>query len=388
VTATPRIVGDDAGLRELAAEARHAPRLAVDLEASGMFAYRARVCTMQLARDGGRSIVVVDALAAPIAPLAPLLGDHGPTKIVHDVAFDARLLAESHIALGNVHDTSVAARMLGRAATGLASLLKSELGLCIGKTLQRHDWRVRPLDPGVLTYLAEDVAHLEALESRLWTEVVERGIEDAVLEETSYRIASAIAAVNAPASPPPYVRVKGASALAERDLAALRVVAWLREREAQLRDVPPHKVAPNEALIAIARARPASSAQLARVRGISTSSPAARAFVAEMASAIATAGDRLPDEERVYFEAPRVPAAVARARRKREALVIAWRRAEAKLRGVDEQVVLPGHCVKDAVDADVTDVEALSRIPGIGAFRLRRDGDAIVGVLRGDGARE
>jgi ribonuclease D len=388
VTETPRIVAVDGELDEVAAEAHPSRRLALDLEASGMFAYRARICTIQLAWDAATRIAVVDALATSIAPIGRLLGEQGPTKIVHDVAFDARLLAESHIALGNVHDTSVAARMLGRTATGLASLLQSELGLRVKKTLQHHDWRVRPLDRAVLDYLAEDVAHLEALESKLWTEVTERGIEDAVLEETSYRIACAIAAVNAPASPPPYVRVKGAARLAERDLAALRVVAGVREREAQLRDVPPHKVAPNEALIAVALARPASSGQLARVRGISTSSPAARAFVAELVSAIATAGDRLPEEERAYFEAPRVPAAIARARRKREARVLSWRRAEAKLRGVDEQVVLPGHCVKDAVDADVRDVETLSRIPGIGAFRLRRDGDAIVGVLRGDGPGE
>ena len=58
--------------------AAHGDRLAVDIEASGMFAYRARPCTVQLGWNGGQQIVVVDVLAAPIAALAPALGDDGP----------------------------------------------------------------------------------------------------------------------------------------------------------------------------------------------------------------------------------------------------------------------------------------------------------------------
>jgi len=53
---------------------------------------------------------------------------------------------------------------------------------------------------------------------------------------------------------------------------------------------------------------------------------------------------------------------------------------------VNEQVVLPGHCAKDVVDGDVEHVEDLGRIPGIGAFRVRRDGEAIVRALHADAA--
>jgi hypothetical protein len=52
---------------------------------------------------------------------------------------------------------------------------------------------------------------------------------------------------------------------------------------------------------------------------------------------------------------------------------------------VDEQVLLPGHCLKDAVAANVTTVDELARIRGIGAFRVARDGAAIVQALRGQG---
>jgi ribonuclease D len=382
-SATPQVVAREDDLRAAASEAAAAPRVAIDVEASGMFAYRARVCLMQLAWDEARRVVVVDAMATPVAALSRLLGDAGPVKIVHDVAFDARLLAEQGVALGNVHDTSLAARMLGRTATGLASMLESELGVHIAKEMQHHDWRLRPIDDAMMAYLAADVFHLERLEKALWHEVTERGIEEAVLEETRYRIDTALAAARTPVSTPPYARIKGVDRLAERELAVLRVVAEVREQEAERRDVPPYKVASNEALLAIARARPSGAAEVARMRGIS-SAPSARGFVSDLARAVASAGERLPDEERARFERPRTPAAVAKARREREARLLAWRRAEAKRRGVDEQVVMPGHCVKDAVEADATTVSTLARVPGIGAFRVARDGEAIAAALRGD----
>jgi ribonuclease D len=100
--------------------------------------------------------------------------------------------------------------------------------------------------------------------------------------------------------------------------------------------------------------------------------------------AIAGAGDTLPDEDRARLLRPRTPVAVAKARRERESRLMAWRRATAAERNVDEQVVLPGHCLKDAAEAEPTSIDDLSRVPGVGQFRVLRDGDAIVRVLRGD----
>jgi ribonuclease D len=378
------IVATAEELRRVLSSCAHAARVALDLEASGMFTYRARPCTLQLAWDDGRRVAVVDVLSAPLPLVDELLGGGGPIKIVHDVAFDARLLAECGTPLANVHDTAIAARMLGRKATGLASLLETELGVRIGKELQQHDWRTRPLDSGMVSYLVSDVVHLERLESALWRQVTERAIEREVLEETAYRLASAKSAAGTPSTEPPYMRIRGIERLSERQLATLRAVAALREQEAARRDVPPHMVAPNEALLSIARTRAATEEDLARVRGISTATPAARAFVAELARAVASAGERIPDDDRALLERPRVPAAILRTRREREARLMKWRREEAARRAVDEQVVLPGHCVKDAAEYGASSVEDLVRIAGIGAFRIERDGTAIVGALCGE----
>ena len=78
-----------------------------------MFAYRAQHLHGAARLAAAEHVAVVDTLTAPVAGLGRLLGVDGPTKIVHDVAFDARLLAECGVELGNVHDTAIAAHMLG-----------------------------------------------------------------------------------------------------------------------------------------------------------------------------------------------------------------------------------------------------------------------------------
>lgn len=377
-----RLVEHADDLRKVASVAAGAPRVAVDVEASGMHGYRARLCTIQMAWDLGATVVIVDALATPIEPLSPLLGQGAVIKIVHDVGFDARLLAESGIEIDHVRDTSIEARMLGRTAVGLAALLESELDVRVDKAMQQRDWRQRPLDPEMLAYLSEDVRHLDALEHELWTQVARLGIEEAVVEETRYRIERSVAAARAQPAVPGYLRLKGADRLADHELAALRAIFGLRERAAAAIDVPPYRIATHEAMLALARARPTTADAVAQILG-SGANPLARGFLEDLAGALAGASEHVPQDERLLLHPPPAPIASVRARRARETRLLAWRRAEARRRGVDEQVVLPGHCLKDAVEADAQSVEELARIAGLGAFRVQRDGEAIVQALRG-----
>lgn len=361
-------------------------RLAVDIESNGLFKYKATLCTMQIAsRD---EVVVIDTLAVPLAPLAQLLGPDGPRKIVHDVAFDARILAESNLILANVLDTSIAARMLGRTATGLASLLGTDLGIKLDKTLQHHDWTERPIRADHLCYLADDVIHLDALADKLCAEIDRvpvggQEIADAVEQETRYRLSQAIAAAASVEKRPPYLRLKGIDRIPAQELPILRRLAELREAKARSLDVPPYKVLGPDVLFAIARARPKTLEQLARVKG-ATAGHRARSLGPALLEAVAAGlEDRsIPDAERAMLERPRLPQAFVKARKARESRLTAWRKSEAKKRGVDEQVVLPGHCLQDLADLDDgASLDAIAAVPGIGAFRVERDGAALVAVL-------
>lgn len=385
----PLLVEREADLaRAVERLSRHA-EVAVDIESNGLFAYKATLCIVQLA--AGDEVVVVDArtmAGAPLAPLAPLLASAEIAKIVHDVAFDARILADAGLVLANVHDTSIAARMLGRAATGLASLLSSELGIAIDKKMQHHDWGARPLDRAAIAYLAGDVIHLGALAAKLFAEVDARGIAAEVAEETRYRLAQAAAAARTPDARPPFSRLKGVDKAPEEDLPYLRRLADLRERKARELDVPPYKVLTPDVLFAIARARPKTMADLEKIRG-ATQGRRARSLAAEILREVAQAAKDgpLPEADKAIVARPRPPAAVARTRRAREQSLTKWRRDEAKKRGVDEQVVLPGHCVQDLADLSAPTLDAIAGVAGLGAFRVARDGAAILAALGGTAVR-
>jgi ribonuclease D len=374
------LVTNEDTLRTVARRLGEEPRVALDIESNGMHAYRATLCVLQLAAKG--SVVIVDPLATKLDALGPLLASKTTVKLLHDVSFDARILAEAGLTLANVRDTSVAARMLGRTATGLGSLLSAELGIEVDKKMQHHDWAQRPLDRAALSYLGNDVLHLEALADRLFGEVETRAISAEVDEETRYRIAQSIASAGAQDPRPPYVRLKGIDKLPEADLAVLRHVALVREEKARALDVPPYKVLAPDVLVAIAHAKPRSAADLARIKG-ATQGRRAASLEAELLKAVGAGIEdpRVPDEDRQYLERPRLPSSVARQRRAREQRLTKWRRDEAQRRGVDEQVVLPGHCLQELADLEAATLADLAEVPGLGAFRVDRDGPALTALL-------
>ncbi|HKQ69751.1 MAG TPA: HRDC domain-containing protein, partial [Polyangiaceae bacterium] len=266
MASAPLIVDSAKDLVAVAGRAARAPTLALDVEGNGLFAYRAALCTVQLGwQEGDETVIaIVDTLATDPAPLREILGPLGPAKVLHDFTFDAKLLAEAGVLLANLRDTSVLARMLGRKATGLASLLASELEISVTKELQQHDWSRRPLGAREIEYLAGDVRYLIGLHDKLATEARALDIEVEVEVECAFKLEAALAPPRE--RRPAYLRIKGADDLDEVGLAVLRRLVDERERIAAQWDQPPFKVAGNDALLALAAARPTTGSELRRIR--------------------------------------------------------------------------------------------------------------------------
>jgi ribonuclease D len=360
--------------------------IALDVEADGLFAFRPKLCTLQIAweRAAGRmSAVVVDALAVDVAPLRALFGGSGPLKVLHDLTFDARMLDEVGLPLANVRDTSVAARLLGWSSIGLAALLERELDVHLEKRFQQHDWSRRPLTEEQIRYLADDVRYLIALDLHLCERVSAQGIEAEVADECAYKLASA-------GKPPrdvrpAYVRIKGALALDAPGRAVLRRLTMARDAIAAGLNVPPFKVVSSEVLLELARSRPATAEALAAVKGAMQGR--AGGHVGVWLRAIAEGGrdGDVPAEDAALFEPVRSDREVAARRRALDSRIAAWRKAEAAQRGVSDQAVLPGHCAHDLADVLLEQHEdgdalraAIAAVPGLGARRLERYLEAFV----------
>ena len=100
----PFVVTRNHELIELVDQCTGKAAVALDAEANGLHAFRARLCVLQIAwRDGDNVVMaVIDTLELNLSPLAKLLSNAGPVKIVHDLTFDARILQERGITLGRV----------------------------------------------------------------------------------------------------------------------------------------------------------------------------------------------------------------------------------------------------------------------------------------------
>ena len=372
-------------LEHFASRLRDADDIALDVEGDGLFRYRARLCTVQLAMRG--DIRVIDALACEDrSALGDVLGADGPRKIVHDAAFDARMLHGAGLRLGNVLDTAVTARFVGESATGLASLLSKRFGIVLPKEQQQADWGRRPIDDDALMYLVDDVRHLFDLAESLLEDVRRLDIAQEIAEECRYVLWRAAEGSEENVIPP-WTRISGATDLSAPARAVLRELAVVRENAAQRWDVPAFKVISNDALLAISRKRPRTPSELGAIPG--AASGRARSLSGDILIAVRrgeTAGDA-PPEEIAMLSRGSMPPEERVIRRAREQALGAWRGEAAAQRGVDRQVILPGHCLNDLAARGAKSADDLRGVRGLGEFRVERYGDPILSALRGaDGA--
>jgi ribonuclease D len=346
--------------------------LALDTEGDGMFRYRTQLCSVQLCAE--RAICVIDTLRVPAAPLlSGVLGPDGPQKIIHDASFDARILFAHGVLLANVFDTAVAARFLGFPSTGLSSLLLKLFGVNLPKHQQQADWGKRPIDAEAMRYLQDDVRYLPALFERLLDEVRAHDIEPVVRVECAYLLGEAQRAERVEAA---WMRVKGSALRPPHERARLYELAEAREQLARERDLPPARLLPSELLLRVAQDDAREPMTLRRLLG--NKADLAPALEQALARAHGVA-DAPRDQVEAMLPEPPSPAELTRKKR-RKAWLSEFRAREAAARGVDAQVVLPGHCLSDIIDLETIEEEALRAVPGFGECRFARYGRALLAM--------
>jgi ribonuclease D len=341
---TPTV--DSARLEALAEGARAAGRLALDTEFMGEGRYRTLLCLIQLAipddLDAAERIVLVDPLSEDLdgSALASVLADPAVQIVVHagrqDIALIRRRLATE---VTNVFDTQVAAGFAGLGAqSSYESLLADILGLRVAKTASFTRWDARPLSPEQLAYAREDVVHLLELAAELQRRLASIGRLEWAHEEceplarsSDERDAEAIfarlpriASLNATARP-----------------VARELVEW-REQTAERHNRPVQSVLGDAALMELAKRKPSSREDLARIRGIGAGAGGRRAD--ELLAVVRRARERPPDPppERVRLpaarpsDAPLIPLAEAllRARAREAGLAYELLAARADLQAI------------------------------------------------------
>ncbi len=260
------LIENDAGLNRIIPELKGAPAIGVDLEADSMFHYQEKVCFVQIATP--RLNLLIDPLSVEdLSPLAPVFADARIRKIFHGADYDIRsLYRDFGIEVHSLFDTQIAARFLGVRETSLASLLHERFDVASDKKYQKKDWSQRPLPGPMLQYAVQDICHLLPLARILEKELKKKGLLFCVEEECE--LLSTVRP-NPPKTRPFFTSFKGAARLDPRSLAVLEQILCFRDHLARRRDCPHFKILGNQPIMEIARRKPLSRAELAKIDGLS-----------------------------------------------------------------------------------------------------------------------
>ncbi len=242
-----------------------ARQMAVDTESNSLFAYRERVCLIQLSIPA--EDFIVDGLAElNLSGLGAFFSDPSIEKVFHASEYDILCLKRDHdFSFNNIFDTMQAARILGYDKLGLSNLLEDLFGIELSKKYQKADWGKRPLTADMLQYARMDTHHLIRLSDHLRRQLEEKDLLD-LAEEDFQRLCRVEANHK---DTPAYTQVSGYQKLEPQELRVLEELCRFRESQAQRMDRPLFKVIGNAALLAVAQACPQNNTQLKAIEELS-----------------------------------------------------------------------------------------------------------------------
>ena len=269
--------------------------VALDTEADSLHSYFDKVCLVQISVPG--EDMVIDPLAkVDLKRLGDILADAGITKVLHGADYDLRIMNRDFgFTTTNLIDTMICAQLLGYEAFGLAALLDKHFNVKLDKSHQRADWAMRPLPPQMLDYAATDTRYLIQLAAKLKDELIAAGRWEWAQEE--FARLEAIRYREIPEEEEGWRKMKNIGNFDRRGLAILRELYNWRDALARAADRPPFKIIGNDALLDLAKERPANPVDLGKMKSVSQYHN--RRYGGELLEivrrAVALKDDQLPD---------------------------------------------------------------------------------------------
>lgn len=371
MTGLPRLIETDTALRDVTTLLRSTPLLAVDTESNAFFAYRQRVCLIQLS-DGVSEWAVDPRAITDLAPLAQLFREPAVTKILHAAEGDILALRRDlGFGIQPIFDTMVAARYLGVRRFGLADLLAELFDVHLDKKFQRHDWGARPIPPEALAYAAADVRYLLPLREQLRERLIEVGrLEEA--EEEFARITT-VMPEERPFDREGFWRIRGARDLNPTGLAVLRELFLFRDERARAQDRPPVKVISDDVLIGLSHQLPGDPHGLRRA---GATAHQIERYGHDLLAAIRR-GHAQPPPRPPQGNGPPDPRITTRFDQLR-----AWRRQRAEAMGVEPEVLMSNAVLRALAEHAPAAPAAVAVVARLGPHKAAAYADDLARVLR------
>jgi ribonuclease D len=276
---------------------RDAPYVAVDTEFMRENSYWPDLCLVQVASPV-EAAAIDPKSGLDLSALLDLLTDAPVLKVFHAGGQDVEIVYNlTGRTPWPIFDTQVAAMALGMGEqVGYTQLVEKRLGQQIDKGARFTDWARRPLDDRQIRYAIGDVTHLIELFPGLLEELRRSG-RGGWLDPEMERLADPTTYRNDPDAM--WRRIKPPSRRPEA-LGRLKALAAWREREAMDKDVPRGRIAKDETLADLASHPPRTQADLAKVRGLSSTWAAndiGRRLMAALEAAQPLSESEMPERE-------------------------------------------------------------------------------------------
>jgi ribonuclease D len=260
-------IDGNAGLARFCAALDEVSYCVIDTEFIRESTYYPELALIQVA--SGDRLACIDPLAiTEFAPLAELLVKPNLLKVFHSSSQDLEILYQKFGAVpAPVFDTQLAAAVLGyNHQISYADLVQQITGVALDKKHTRANWLRRPLSPDELDYAMDDVRHLMAVYEELkqkldstrrngWIEKDLRAMSD----PENYQVDKSQL----------WRRLKGVLKLKGEKLQIASDLCRWREDLAQRQNRPRRWIAKDDALVEIARQKPANFEALVRIPELS-----------------------------------------------------------------------------------------------------------------------
>ena len=178
-----RYIGTDKLLAETCEILSHKKEFAFDTEFDRFYReYGFKLSLLQI--FDGECCYLIDPISIKdLQPLWPLFEDPEICKVVYSCSEDIQILKVNGCNPKNIYDVQIAAKLCNHPATSLSALILQEFGIPSDKTLQRSNWRRRPLSKEQLLYAGNDVSKLSELKEILERIAEKKHLGKMIVEE-------------------------------------------------------------------------------------------------------------------------------------------------------------------------------------------------------------
>lgn len=344
--------------------------IGVDTESNSLFAYQEQVCLIQFSTP--TQDYLVDPLALQdLSSLETIFANPSIQKIFHAAEYDLICLKRDfHFTFNNLFDTMLAARILGKSALGLATMLSDIFGVEVDKRYQRADWARRPIPPAMMHYASMDTHFLIPLSKILRDQLVSAG-RWSLAEEDFHRLTQVPAALMHENGSSCW-KISGAQDLTPRQAAVLGQLCKFRDEQAKAANQPPFRVLSNQTLLAVAQTMPRKRSDLNQVVGLSPR--LAQQYGAGLLAAVEL-GLAGPPVYRPYAQRPDEQM-LWRLENLRD-----WRKSTARIMGVESDIILPRDIMEIIAERNPRNMQELSQIMAGIPWRFNYFGREILELL-------